>query len=278
MSEELEPTETGEVPTYDAAPELIQELTSQLLRENTEILPSADEYRYVAIEVPGDSQFANIGRHVERVVFEQKFGNNAQQMTEEYSPYEKASTFFISVDQTTQQATGVLRIIRNSSAGLKSWDDAKDSFRFVEEKAAEKKGLQDLDKIWDVGTIAVLPEHRAKEGAVSILLERAMYLSAMAHDIQALTSIVDHKPLIKMRSTWRGVGIPFKALPGTKPQPYLGSKKSHAVYGFVPEFYEKMSQHRESFRGRMIARYALGDALDRLVEGTADEAIILKSL
>jgi hypothetical protein len=278
VSQELESFDNGEVAAYDVAPERIQELTDQLMQENAEKLPSADVRRYVAIEVPGTSQFANIGRYVERVVFEASFDNNAQEMTEEYGPYEKASTFFISVDQTTRQATGVLRVIHNSSEGLKSWDDAKKYFGMAQEKAIEQEGLGDPDKIWDVGTIAVLPEHREKAGAVSILLERALYLSAKAHDVQALISIVDDGPLVKMRSNWRGVGIPFKALPGTKPQPYLGSKKSHAVYGFVPEFYEKMSQHRESLRGRMIARYALGDALDRLVEGTADEAIILKSL
>jgi len=278
VTQELEPTDAGEAPAYDVAPERIHELTSQLLKDNAEELPSADVRRYVAIEVPGTSQFANIGRHVERVVFEQKFGNNAQQMAEEYGPYEKASTFFISVDQTTQQVTGVLRIIHNSPVGLKSWDDAKESFGLEPEKAAEQEGLQDSDRIWDVGTIAVLPEYREKAGAVSILLERAMYVSAKDHGIQALISIIDDEPLVKMRSNWRGVGIPFKALPGTKAQPYLGSKKSHAVYGFVPEFYEKMSRHRESLRGHLIARFALGDALDRLIEGTADDAIILKSL
>lgn len=278
MSRELEPFDAGETAAYDIEPKRIQELTDQLLKENAEALPSADAYRYVAVEVPGTSRFANIGRYVERTVFEVSFNNNAQEMTEEYGTYEKASTFFISIDQITKQATGALRVIRNSSEGLKSWDDAKKHFGMSQERAIEQKGLQDPDKIWDVGTIAVIPEHRQKTGAVSILLERALYLSATAHDTQALVSIIDDGPLVKMRSNWRGVGIPFKALPGTKSQPYLGSKKSHAVYGFVPEFYEKMSQHRESLRGHMIARYVLGDALDRLVEGTADEAIILKSL
>lgn len=264
------------MPTYDLSAERIHELTYQLLQQNAEMLPSADKRRYVAIEVRGGSSYGNIGRHVERTIFEASFGNDAQEMAMEYGPYEQASTFFVSIDQLTKRATGVLRVITNSSDhGLKSWKDAKNHFGLDQEKASVLQGLEDPDKIWDVGTIGVLPEYRLKSGSVSILLERAMYLSAREHDIQALISIIDDGPLVKMRSNWRGVGIPFKSLPGTNSQPYLGSKKSHAVYGFVPNFYEKMSCHRESLRGRMIARYVLGDALDRLVEGTADDAIIL---
>jgi hypothetical protein len=278
VSQELPLSSEDQTPSYDSSAEQVQLLTDQLLQKYSERLPGAESRRYVAIEVPGTSLYANIGRHIERTVFEESFGNDAERMAKEYGAYEQASTFFISIDQVTKHATGALRTIANSEEGLKSWDDATEHFGLDVDKALQHQGLKDLDMIWDVGTIAVLPEFREKAGSVSILLERAMYLSAQAHKVQSLISIVDDGPLVKMRSTWRGVGIPFKPLPGTKAQPYLGSKKSHAVYGYVPDFYEKMSHHRESFRGRMIAKYVLGDALDRLVEGTADEAIILQSL
>lgn len=261
------------MPRYDLTKEQACHLAEQLLIDNVDRLQGG--HRYVAVEISGKQNYANIGRYIERTVFEASFGNDANEMAEEYGPYEDASTFFVSIDTETREPTGVLRVIQDSENGLKSWDDAGEHFGLDAQRAAQNIIFQDRSKIWDVGTIAVLPEYRKNSGPVSILLERAMYVAARDRNIQTLISIIDDAPLIKMRSKWRGVGIPFKDLPGTKPQAYLGSEKSHAVYGHVPDFYEKMSRHRESLRGRLIAKYALGDALDRLVEGTADDAILL---
>lgn len=262
------------LPDYEIPLATVKDLSEKLIDYSRDRVPLP--YRFIAVEVEGTSPYANIGRYIERTVFESSFGNNASEMSQEYGPYEKASRFYLSLDRENQVPTGVLRIIQNSSAGLKSWDDAVKYFNVDIHKAQALEGLEVFEKVWDVGTIAVLPEYRRNTGPVSILLERALYLSAMANDIRGILSIVDDKPLIKMRSTWRGVGIPFQNLPGTSGQPYLGSKKSFAVYGHIPDFYEKMSNHKNSFRGKMIARYILGDALERLVEGRADDAIILR--
>jgi hypothetical protein len=257
---------------YDTEQSEVDVLTHELLESLSDRLPK--DHRYVAIEVSGDDQASNIGRHIERVVFEASFGNDADEMSKEYGPYESASRFFISVDQQTKQASGVLRVITPSESGLKSLDDAIESFNMDQAAASRQPGMEDLSKVWDVGTIAVLPEYREKSGPVSILLERAMYLAAMKHEVQAIISVVDDRALKKMRSRWVGVGIPFKALAGTHAQPYLGSPKSHAVTGYIPEFYKHMHGHAQSLRGRM-AKMVLGDALDRLIEGTADDAILL---
>jgi hypothetical protein len=143
------------------------------------------------------------------------------------------------------------------------------------EAVSKQAGMENMETVQDAGTIAVPREYRRREGPVSILLERAMYIDAIERGMTAVVSIVDHKPLVKMKSRWRGVGIPFGRLGKSKAGPYLGSKKSHAVHGYFPEFYEKMSKHRESPRGRFLAKFVLGDALDRLVEGTNDDAIVL---
>ncbi len=257
---------------YDSEQDEVGILTEELLESVSERLPK--DHRYVAIEVSGDDHAANIGRYIERVVFEASFGNDADEMSKEYGPYESASRFFISVDQQSKQVSGVLRVVTPSESGFKSLDDATEFFHMDQLAASRQPGMQDLGKVWDVGTIAVLPEYREKSGPVSILLERALYLAAMKHDVQAIISIVDDRALKKMRSRWVGVGIPFKALAGTRPQPYLGSPKSHAVVGYIPEFDEHMHHHAQSLRGRM-ARRVLGDALDRLIKGTADDAILL---
>lgn len=262
-------------PSYELSTGEQEALTKRLLSV-PEVANVPVSYRYVAVAVNGDNEFSNIGRNIERAVFDDAFGNDAEEMQKEYGPFEDASRFFISIDRQTGQPSGVLRVIRNSSVGLKTLRDSQGKPFFVDvDKAMLQPGMSDINKIQDVGTIAVPEEHRLREGPVSILLERAMYVDAQKSGIEALVSIIDHKPLTKLRSKWRGVGIPFDSLGDSKAGPYLGSKKSHAVHGYVPEFYEKMNRHRNSLRGHILSRFVLGDALERLVAGSHDEAIVL---
>jgi len=55
----------------------------------------------------------------------------------------------------------------------------------------------------------------------------------------------------------------------------MRSKKTHALHGDVREFYEKMSKLKLSARGRLLAKFAIGDSLERLVEGSKDNLIFL---
>lgn len=252
---------------YTLNPKQLVELTHELIAART--MDISSEHRFVAVEVGGDETYANLGRHIERVVFEAVFGNDAQQMEEEYGPYEAASRFFISIDRVTGQITGVLRVIQNSAQGLKTLNDVQgDPFNVATEDVIEQHAIDDPNKVWDVGTVAVLPEHRKGSKAVSVQLYRAMYLAAREQGIDHLVSIIDDKPFKDMTTF---LGIPFVPLAGAVPGPYLGSEKSHPVYGYVPEFYEKMSRHRKTMAG-YLARHAL----DRLVEGSEDGSITLK--
>jgi len=85
--------------------------------------------------------------------------------------------------------------------------------------------------------------------------------------IEHLVSIVDDRALRMLKGH---LAIPFVSLADSEPGPYLGSDKSHAVYAFVPEFYEKMSQHMDSVTSRLGK-----SVLERLVKGSEDESIIL---
>ena len=63
---------------------------------------------------------AELGRHLERRVFGEFFGNSPETLAEEYGPYEEASSFFCVVDHRRQLPAGVLRVIRPSPAGFKT--------------------------------------------------------------------------------------------------------------------------------------------------------------
>lgn len=259
-------------PNYSLSSADVKQLTEELLAERVPEAMPEDE-RFITIELGPGSRFANIGRHIEAVVFQEAFKNNAQEMAQAYLPYEDNSRFFVSVDRIEGVPTGVLRVIGNSPAGLMTLNDAeKEPFSVSPQDVANKHDITDFDKVWDVGTVAVLPEHRHGQGPVSIQLFRAMYSSARKHGIEHLVSMVDDKLLHKLQGV---LGIPFGPLAGSKPGPYMGSKKTHAIYGYVPDFYEKMNKLRKSAKGRLLAKLAIGDSLERLVEGSKDDLIFL---
>lgn len=256
---ELEPTTPER--RYDLTFEEASQLTQQLVNERP---PNGDD-RHVCYRL-GDDEYANIGRYVEREVFEAHFGNDSEEMQTEYGPYEQNSTFFLTVDREKMIPTGVLRVIKNSPVGLKTLNDLEaidPQFSIEDTKQFHK--IDDLDECWDIGTVAVLPEYRSAQGAISVQLYRGMYVSAMKEDVQHFVSIIDSAPLSKLTDY---LGIPFVPLNDSQPFSYLGSESSQAVYGHVPDFYNKMNRRRWTIKG-ILARKALA----RLVKGSEDRTL-----
>ena len=260
MSIEKDPWLFPENP-YEISEAEIRDLTIHFLNEH----PPKSSDRFVCYRLEGDEPFSDIGRGVERLVFEEAFGNDAAEMQAEYFPYEDQSVFFISFDTAAQAPSGALRVIQNGPAGLKTLNDLEYNIGLTREIVEETHGISELDDVWDIGTVAVPPGYRSGEGAVSVQLYRGMYLSALHDKIDHLVSVVDEKPLRKLTGY---LGIPFKPLAGTQPFEYLGSESSQAVYGYVPEFYKKMSRKMFTVRG-LLAR----KALKRLVKGSEDSTL-----
>lgn len=260
MSIEQDPWPLPKNP-YEISEAEIKDLTGRFLEEH----PPKGSDRFVCYRLQGDEPFSDIGRGVERLVFEEAFGNDAIEMQGEYSPYEMQSIFFISFDTVARAPSGALRVIHNGPAGLKTLNDLEKQIGLTEEDVKQSHNINGLDDVWDIGTVAVPREYRSGEGAVSVQLYRGMYLSALHDNVNHLVSVVDEKPLRKLTGY---LGIPFKPLASTQPFEYLGSDSSQAVYGYVPEFYKKMSQKMLTLRG-LLAR----KALKRLVKGTEDSSL-----
>ena len=256
---------------YDLDMAQMQELTERLLAERE---PRSDD-RIVCYRLEQGSPYENVARTIECEVFEKFFGNNAEEMADEYGPYEPQSIFFLSVDQFSKQPAGVLRVIENGPAGLKTLTDLETS----EDPAVPHLSpndvqvhheIESLDTCWDVGTVAVRKEYRASRAEAqetSVQLYRALYTAALESGVDHFVSIIDARPYDKMTNY---LGIPFVPMAGSEPFSYLGSEKIYADYGEVRKFYEKMNRKRKTVRGFM-ARKALGP----LVKGTADQAINL---
>ena len=263
--------------SYELTQATVNIATRHLIAERGSELPP--EYRFVCFELPPGDEYGNVARHIERIVFEKYFNNDAAEMAREYGPYESASRFFLSVDRESGQPSGALRIIENSSAGLKTLHDIESGAfpaKVDIEFASILHGIDDMNAVWDVGTVAVPPEYQKGSKSASIQMYRAMYQSSLHHHIDHLISIIDDAPHKKhgstpLRDIRDRLGVPFVALDGSEPATYLGSGKSQAVHGYVPKFYEIMHEYRQN---SFIGQVAMRDALRRLVEGTEDDAIV----
>ncbi len=245
-------------------------LDSTLLHDSTKRLlerqPSPIADKYICFEVDGQDDLSNIGRHIERVQFEKAFGNTADDLAREYGPYEHASTFFISVDRENEAPAGVLRIIRNSSVGLKTLNDVAGPPLFLsKDQVMEHHNIEALENCWDIGTVAALSKYPSH--GVSIQLYRAMYLAAKRDNIEHFVSVIDTRVLSQLTGD---LGIPFQPMVDSKPFEYLGSECSQAVYGYVSELYEE-ADHRRLGLKVLFAQKILG----RLFGGTEDHTIVL---
>lgn len=210
----------------------------------------------------------DVARTVEQRVFEERFGNSAEDMARIYGPFEDASSFFLAVDQLRGTPVGALRVIEASPAGLPTFNYLPESATLAptgDIMAAE--GITTLTSCWDVGTVAVLPGYRRQGYGVSVQLYRAMWRSAEMHGIEHLLAVLDEIPY---RTLTRYLGIPFRQMVQTTSFSYEGSKVSVAVHGYTPDFERQMRRKSLTLRGLMARK-----ALWPLVYGTRDMSIDL---
>ena len=256
-------------PRYDLTSTDANLLTKELLDENLLHLPESG--RFVTIEVNGDSKYSNIGRYTELAAFGpgDYLADNPDLCAEEYKPYESSSNFFLLIDREATRPVGVLRAIGNSKSGIKTLNDAqKEPFNVDIEDVVRIHGISDFDKVWDIGTIAVLPEYRGVDaGLPSISLYRAIYLSSIEKGIEHWVSIIDNKLLRALKGVF---AMPFVPLANSEPGPYLGFEKSHAVYARVSEFREELERRMREVKSQMSKKI-----LESLVYDDNDKNIVL---
>lgn len=173
-----------------------------------------------------DEPGAELGRHLERVVFLEAFGNTIDDLAREYGPYEASSLFIVVVDHVRQLPAGVIRVVQPSPAGLKSLNDLESVWGENTEAAMRNSGLEfGPEKIWDVATLAVLSEYRGKatRGLVTMGLYQTLTLAARASGIDLLVMILDMAVFRMLRWKMRMI---FAGYQGIGPKPYLGSPAS----------------------------------------------------
>lgn len=194
--------------------------------------------RYACFAIEGTDPFANIARQLEREVFEQSWGNDSATMKKEFGPYDESSVFFMAVDTHEKVPAGVVRMIRNSSAGLKTIVDLDDSIKSPIAPIAipvadvmRHHGIDDLDRCWDGATAAVPRKYRRRLAATHVQIMQVMALAAMRENIQHFVAVLD-APVV--RAARDVLGLPLVPLVGTPPFTHMDAPNNQAVYAHVP--------------------------------------------
>jgi len=230
---------------YDLTESETNELTQEFLK--TKSVAARD--RFVCFEVEGTDPFANIARQVEREVFEDSWGNDSATLQKEYGPYDGSSLFFLAVDMHKMVPAGVVRVIRNSPAGLKTLVDLQDRFKSPRAPIAIPvdhsmgyHGIDDLDRCWDGATAAVRRRYRGKLAAIYLQIGRVLGGAMIRENIQHLVAVLD-APIFK--AAREVLGLPIVPLADTVPFTYMGAPNNQAVYARVSMLVTAATRNRK---------------------------------
>ena len=249
---------------YELHGDVAADLAEQLLT----LHPPTTSCRFVCYPLAGTGRFADLGREVELDVFGAVFGDDREKLEAEYGPYDRASRFFVVMDQRRRRAAGVLRAVENSAVGLKTLNDvAGGPLGIPEAEVRVRHGIADLDRCWDVGTLAVRPEYRrsgARRRTVSLLLYRALYVHAFRAGVEHVVTIMDrhaHRVLLAL-------GVPFVPVCDSGPFDYMGTPCT-ALHGSVPGFVPALEAHARRLRARdPLAWCLLSGSIRKLARGS----------
>ncbi len=240
LEQEKIPNTEKMIPRYNLEESPVNLLTQKLIHDKLPDLNYSE--KFATIEIDGKSEYSNIGRYIEIASFGDVLTENTDLCEKEYEQYEDHSKFLISVDVLSERPVGVLRVIENSPAGLKTLNDVqREPFNIDMENIIKSHQLTNLNDTWDVGTVAVLPEYRGIDaGLVSVDLYRALYLLSKRNGIKHWVSVIDNK-LLRVFNDYMAMN--FVPLAGSEPKSYYGSRKSYAVYADVDSLYNNIREN-----------------------------------
>jgi hypothetical protein len=179
--------------------------------------------------LPGLDPSAELGRSVEREVFGEFFGNSPELLAAEYGPYEANSVFFVVLDHRMRTPAGVMRILLPHGPA-KSLDDISRAWgEPASDVIARTCPEMDLTSLWDIATLAAMPDYRgsSSSGLISLALYQALGMLGTRSDAKWAVAVLD---VIVLDMLQKMSGRPFKYFKGLEPRRYLDSPSSLPVY------------------------------------------------
>jgi hypothetical protein len=194
---------------------------------------SAAPLRFV-LDPVGDELAAAL--RCEADVFLETYGNTAAEMDREYGPY-LDQTGFMTVLAQDGEAVATARFIGPGPAGHKSLNDtSRPPWGIDGQRSARSAGV-DLDKTWDIATVAVRPGH-GRGGLCAAALYHGIVAAAFANDIEYVVMIMDSHA----RRLLSGLGMQTQVLPATSTGEYLGSESSTPLWANLHRMFERQRQ------------------------------------
>ncbi len=177
--------------------------------------------------ISSSSDFAPLPRFVERSVFLRSFGNDDEEMDREYGPYESSSFFITVVDHRRAEPVGVIRVIENSEAGLKTLTDIEREPRWgttIQEFLDRHCAGDDLSKVLDVATLGVRRKWSATRAGsmVGVALYGGLFRSVLATRANRVVAAIDESVANLLRS----VDLPVEPICDLPAIDYLGSAET----------------------------------------------------
>jgi len=187
--------------------------------------PGASE-PFGAYVFTSDEPGADLGRHIERSVFFETFGDTPEVLVGEYGSWEPTSFFICVVDHLRAVPAGMMRVIVPSARGLKTLNDIERIWGVPIETLVRDTNIA-LDPLntWDIATLAIDQGYRtgAAGGLVGMGLYQTIALAARGFDVRWVVAILDLPVFKLLRLKLR---MMFESFEGLEPLPYLGSPAS----------------------------------------------------
>ncbi len=246
--------QSGEGQVLDLVVEELRDLTETVMR------PDAPE-PFGLYVFPSSHPGAELGRHVERTVFDEFFDNSPEMLAEEYDPYEPASLFFCVIDHRRELPAGALRVIVPNDVGFKSLDDIERVWEQPLDAVIERTGIDwDERRLWDVATVAVEADYRgsATEGLASLTLYQGFAQAGLRAGVEWGVAVLD----VIVLDLIQGVtGQPFDYFRGVEPRRYLDSPSSVPVWIDGEAWVERMRVDHPDIHAILVEGQPIGPAM-----------------
>lgn len=217
-------------PTYEMTESQARALCAEFLDSGDIGETDGDPSCYL---IGPNSKYSNLGRYVEATAFFEKFQDEPEILKEQYGPYENTSNFFVIVKKDEQKPIGVMRLIEDSSAGLKSVVDLDKPLGITPEQIVDEYGI-DFTKTVDIGTLALLKEYRGpKSDTPTLLAYRSLWRTVLTNPrFDHIVAVIDNDAKNRLDQ----YHFPFHKILGKGPFKYLGSNLSWPCYASTEEY------------------------------------------
>ncbi|MGZ8765262.1 MAG: hypothetical protein ACXW2C_06170 [Acidimicrobiia bacterium] len=190
----------------------------------------------------GASKESALPRAVERNVFAEQFGNSPVLLAAEYGAYESSTFFFCVVDHRRTLPVGSVRLLLPSPVGFKTLADIERTWGLPLADTLRRSDLDlDVDRVWDVATIAVDREYRGKvtQSLVSGSLYQAICRGAYLAEVGWVIAVLDLIVLDLIQTISHDA---YQRFAGCEPMQYLDSPASLPVYCDVDAYLPRLAE------------------------------------